>query len=564
MITSQMNRFIRHYYAGIGTPFAKKCLALYDEGDWDNLVLQQVSPDVYTDYWAYALDSSAAALLRKCKDLETSYDLVAAAKRNWNKGESDCLRTNIRLEPYLVGMSHPDCNEAIYRHIVGIRKVIKSVLRTAPSRGVYEGKFGPGATFTDPSVRSTIADKMNNRASVTRGALGLLPWWFETFWGRTSANAVPPRDPIEVRGNRFATAPKDAVKDRPIAAEPSVNIYYQLALGKLVRRRLKNAGIDLDNGKEIHMQVACEASITGALCTLDLSNASDTVAYSLVKLLLPPDWFVLFNELRSTHTHGVDTDKCRVGEADPSRGWRKLEKFSSMGNGFTFELETLIYFGIVKYVEMLFINDDSGKTLVFGDDIITNTELAKPVISILTFLGFTLNMTKSFWDGPFRESCGGDYFQGRPVRPYFMEEFPCEPQDFVAAANSMRRVAEEAFGGLDLHIRAWFALLDQIPSGIRRLRGPKGLGDAVIFDSDSSKWILRKRSQTLYIRVLRPHRTQKVPWRPFDEEVKFACALYAGLLDPEGLTPRNPMISYKVGWMPLYGTRWTPRSLIRN
>jgi len=228
-----------------------------------------------------------------------------------------------------------------------------------------------------------------------------------------------------------------------------------------------------------------------------------------------------------------------------------------MGNGYTFELETLIFFAIVKYTEMCFIDGDDGKTLVYGDDIICNTEIVKPVISILNFFGFTINSEKSFWDGPFRESCGGDYFNGQAVRPYFMKEFPCEPQHFIAAANAVRSTAQEALGSFDVVRRAWFHLLDQIPSGIRCCRGPQGLGDIVIHD-DESRWVTRERSQVKYVQVYRPVKYRKIPFRLFDPEIVHACALYGVPWSRGYIMPRDAVIGYKVGWMCAWGQKWLP------
>jgi hypothetical protein len=552
-LSPEVKRLAALIYSAIGTPHSSKLLAALESGDWDSIATSQVDPRAYTDSREYFLDAQASALLKKYKGLPCSFNRRGKALANWKAGEDSCFKANERLAPYLEGFSHPSCDVRVSHHIDGIRKIVKSILGKAPSLDDLNGNHGPGATFSDPSVRSTIADKMNSVPSMTPSAFWFLLPWMQTKWGDACRHSSPQRNPAQVRGNRFMTAPKDATKDRPIAAEPSINIFYQLSLGKLIRQRLNTVGIDLSGGQDVHRQVACESSITGFLSTLDLSNASDTVAYNLVKLLLPPEWFALLDQLRSPFTRMSRKDAALLGRSSENKEvWVKLEKFSSMGNGFTFELESLLFYAIVRYTEMYNLDGMvESKVLVYGDDIICPTEIVRPVIAILNFFGFSINETKSFFDSPFRESCGGDYFSGQAVRPYYLKKEPCAPHHFIAAANALRAKVSDSLGDLDIFKRAWFHLLDQIPSDIRSIRGPRGLGDLVIHD-EQDRWVIRWRTQSYYQRVYRPHRTQKVPYGLFDADVVHACALYGAPSGP-GLTPRDPVQSFKKGWIVAYG-----------
>jgi hypothetical protein len=236
-----------------------------------------------------------------------------------------------------------------------------------------------------------------------------------------------------------------------------------------------------------------------------------------------------------------------------------------MGNGFTFELETVIFISVIAAVmQETGVEPLLGENLyVFGDDIIFPTECASDVNAALKFLGMTVNETKSFVSGNFRESCGGDYFSGMDVRPFFLKELPSEPQDFIAIANGIRRLGSKNPQGLFLvnrYRRAWFRILDAIPSAIRRCRGPETLGDLVIHD-EVARWSTRWRSSIRYIRVWRPARFRKVPWRHFRPEVILASALYGVQsgdsfrekrepFDSLGVTPRDAVMGYKLGWTP--------------
>lgn len=562
-LSRNVKELARAIYAGIGTPLSKGLLAALDSGDWDAIAQCKADPRAYTSHQEYFSDATAASLLRKCTDLPTTFDRRGAALESWRLGEVDCYRTNERLNPYLEGRSHPACDMDVARHIDGIRAKIERVLsERAPPMDALQPKHGPGATFSDKSTRSTLADKMESRASITHNALWFLLDWVGTAWGREAlARDV---SPSFVRGNRFTTAPKDATKDRPIAAEPSVNIFYQLALGGEIRRRLKrHAGIDLDYGQDVHRRLACEASFAGHLATLDLKNASDTVSYNLVKLLVPTQWFRLLDELRSPFTRMAGRDVSTLtGRSESVRepAWVKLEKFSSMGNGFTFELETLLFWAIADYACEQAVGETREKTLVYGDDIICDTRGVRAVTAALRFFGLTINEDKSFSSGDFRESCGGDFWRGRPVRPYFLKGPLDEPQQLIAAANQVRRVAQDLFGGLGPFVAAWSALQLQLPTRVRRCRGPERLGDAVIHDHEVNwGWTSRARDRVFaYI----PVKHRKVSLAIFSEGTVFACGLYGVTVSGGSINPRDSVTGYNVRKLLIYGIDWVPQPRI--
>ena len=62
------------------------------------------------------------------------------------------------------------------------------------------------------------------------------------------------------------------------------------------------------------------------------------------------------------------------------------------------------------------------------------------LLESLKYAGFRINEAKSFWDGPFRESCGEHYFSGERVTPFFVksQEFKTLG-DWYWFANSIRQ-----------------------------------------------------------------------------------------------------------------------------
>jgi hypothetical protein len=230
-----------------------------------------------------------------------------------------------------------------------------------------------------------------------------------------------------VKGNRIEFVPKDARKERTIAIEPLMNLMIQLGVDRHIRRRLKRFRCDLDDQTR-NQRFAFRGSLPGGSgdCTLDLSAASDSISIGLCQLLLPKEWYHFLMALRSP-----------IGEV---RGEVfSYEKISSMGNGYTFALESLIFLAAAYAVAF----EDSRESAldrisVYGDDIIVPPTCYFRLVELLQTLGFKVNREKSFFSGPFRESCGMDYFRGTLVRPLFIKEEIHHVTELFSLCNRLR------------------------------------------------------------------------------------------------------------------------------
>lgn len=538
-LPTSVEKAVLHLFEDLATPISLKVSILWRYGEWDQLAAMRLGPEHYLEAEHYWRDSVAVNLVRKLRELPTSHDRKAVAEENFLLAEKQCFRSNLRLLPYL-SPGLPGTDEDVCAFLGKARKIAAKILGPCPY--LVEGRHGKGATYSDRGAYTTVPHKMSTEPTITPHAWPYHFQWLGTLWSK--AVAVSGKGPMYVQGNRFTTVPKDSEKDRGIAVEPSINIFYQLGYGRAIRHRLRAAGINLRLGQEIHKQVACEASISGALATMDLSNASDTVCSNLVKLLLPANWFESLNDLRSKKTLFQGR-------------WHLLEKFSSMGNGFTFELETLVFATLILALDPTGDDLALGKNVyVYGDDIIVPTAYSKAVIAMLSFFGMSVNKRKTFVDGPFRESCGGDYFLGVDVRPHHLEDSPNEPQQLISLANGLKRSCKADQSRAKSVRRAWFGVLDGLPSHIRSCRGPSDLGDLCVHD-DETRWRIRWRNSIRYIKVYRPAKYRKVPWSQFRPDVTLASALLgvpSGTRGSEplngGVIPRDAVLGYKLGWVP--------------
>jgi hypothetical protein len=530
--------------------------------DWEALVRAKVSPGGYTNAQHYFLDAQAAAFFNKNASLEVQIDREEVAFQKWKDAEAQCARTNAFLSRVLDGPSDRE-TEVVREFLLRVRKRVRWWMGPVPAS--LQGRFGPGVTLCCRGQLATAADKMSVKPTTTLSSLDITRHlWEETAWGRAIvARSLRGERVYEdgvlsyvsvVDAAKWMSVPKNALTDRSIEIGPSLNVFYQLAVGKRLKESFARKGWDLRHAADLHRRLACEASITGSHATIDLSSASDTVSRLLVKALVPSEWFDLLDRLRTKRT-------------ETREGTFFLEKFSGMGNGYTFELESVLFMAICQEVLSTFGHGSFPgiEISVFGDDIIVPTALAQKCVQALKLLGFETNASKTFVEGPFRESCGGDFFAGKAVRPHYAKKIPENPQEWIALANGIRRAAQVHFGELDrfsAHGAAWIRVLDAIPSSIRACRGPVDLGDIVLHD-DRERWTTQTRNSIRYIRTFSPFVAREgsrkggavVEMDNFWPEVQLATVL-AGKAetDPKGrvvgVIPRNSVTGYKHKWVP--------------
>jgi hypothetical protein len=553
------------YWAQLDCPTSLSLTILARAGQWAEVLAFRVEPEYFADAESYARANMAVCFLKKNPVIPgfSDEDRLRACHNSWRIGEASCYQANERLSPFLI---HSEMSSMPAQLLRRARAILLNWLGPCPDDNdnslFYDGaelkrsvptrkglvdvaRHGPGTTFSSSVANPTAADKFDEVMSLTRNASFYL-WnvagtkWMEALHERSVRTGVALRDCINYsRGNRFAAVPKTAMTHRGIAIECTLNVYFQLAIGRAIRQSLRRrAGWDLDNAAGVHRKMAQAASIDGSWATIDLSNASDSLCKNLVRILLHgTPWLERMEDLRSTHTFF-------------DKKWHLLEKFSSMGNGYTFELETCVFACLISAT--LELNGSSGvlghDLFVFGDDIIVRTEYARSVVAVLGWAGFKVNKEKTFTKGSFRESCGGDFFLGQPVRAFYLKQDLAYGTQTVYTLHNGARSSLENVGDFSPWFLDWVRKR-LLPVPLRHIGGPNRFGDSVLHGVEAKyRW---DRFGIRWVKTVRWYEPRLLRWKFWSDTVRLACRL-TGTGDTFGI--------YSRGHSPAEGFSWVSDS----
>ena len=358
-------------------------------------------------------ERQVAALFKKNEQFSDESKCAAAAQLNFERGECICRITNKRLDHF---HANPHRLDGVLAQWLG--RMEREIAFLLGDRSEFDDampsliRVTNGATEDRPRRRSIPFLKITGRLRAPRAAISALGRLL-LFYGvdLTSCRFTG------VERNAITLVPKNWKTHRTIAKEPTHSLPFQLALDSWFKSKLRKWGIDLSSQAK-NQEFARIGSIDGSLATVDLEMASDTLAFNCVAWLLPWDWFELLCSFRSS-------------SFSAPWGQGRYAKFSSMGNGYTFTLETLIFAAACRAV-------GSRQYAVYGDDIALETHLVPSLVKLLDFLGFRVNGAKSFFDpdSRFRESCGCDYYKGQLVTPFYLRECPRE-SDFAGMSHAL-------------------------------------------------------------------------------------------------------------------------------
>lgn len=451
----------------VNSPRALSCWILASNNEWGQVLKLPVHHDD-TNVDNSALDYLVTSVMKKNPRLPLKVNREQVALEKFLECEEHVRQTNIRLKSYRHGLSDSSIQPEVRKCIRSARRIISKILGPL-TRGDLENawnstRFGPGSTSAVSGTDVSSSRKYSALGATPRLISSLKTLLPSLWWEGAGTLAIP-----VIWHSRVTTVPKTALTDRPICIEPHLNGWMQLGTAALLRKKLRRFGLDLDHQADVNRLLASKAQDWG-LATIDLESASDTIAETLVRLLLPVRWVHLLELSRTDMTEMPDGTIIR------------LEKWSSMGNGYTFELESLIFYALALACSNLPVH-----TATFGDDIILPQDKADSLITALDFCGFRVNRSKTFLAGAFFESCGTDWLNGVDIRPFYFKAEVTSREDEIDAkfkmANQLRLYANRvcsrgARHGCDLRfLPAWLSVRSSLPGKWHNCRVPAGFGE---------------------------------------------------------------------------------------
>lgn len=487
-----------------GKPCAIAAQMLYDAGEFEQLVQLRLDP-FFAEWNGYSaqeffLANQSVQLFSKYADFPVSVDPEQRAFDKWLECEERCRQTNSLFRLRWEGKQAfpPSIERVISRARLKIKRILGEFSQEDLRKVREKCHFGPGADLSTKGSNTSWYSKFSTPGTVTPDCAQLIAELFgsefsiptrpegwvdneDTEWTTDCSSICDIVERAElVSTSRLAFVPKKALIHRPITVPPRWNIFVQLGIGEVIAGRLETFGIDIrDQTRNQRLASLCHRLM---LATLDMTSASDLNAVNAVIDLMSeadPYWLELILATREPYTTYTDR---KTGKEQTFR----LEKVSSMGNGYTFPLETLLFFSLAWSAseECGLFNKDHVS--VYGDDIIVPSQVAELLIQVFASLGHSVNTEKSFVNGGFYESCGQDYFQGKNVRPIFIKKKVDTVQEAFKLSNQLAVLAGRFIGipgfayGKIWNIR--HLVIRRIPRS-HRLFGPTDAGDGVIHET---------------------------------------------------------------------------------
>lgn len=370
---------------------------------------------------AFAASLLRNSFLKKRRDL-TSLSADAAAIDVWHASNQKCAN-------YRLAMPNSCVEEQID---ASVKHYLDRFAITFPT-SVDKYSYGPGASAYVKGTSfyvKTVGDVSMTSACIYRRYAALIAQ--HRVMVACERDRLAQAEYKVVSGSKLCCVPKNDKISRSICVEPTLNMFLQKGIAyELESALLNHYNIDLADQQFRNRRLARKGSIDRSFSTIDLKSASDSISVSWAREFLPP---VLFESLMACRSpicqiNGVDFEQHMIG---------------SQGNANTFPLQTIIFATVVKAVYdvkgvKLVLNKKGvdGNFGVYGDDIICVQETYEAICSTLVRYGFTVNDDKSFtgWT-QFRESCGGDYYDGLNVRPVYLNSIET-PQDRSSLYNRL-------------------------------------------------------------------------------------------------------------------------------
>jgi hypothetical protein len=261
----------------------------------------------------------------------------------------------------------------------------------------------------------------------------------------------------EVGINKVLFVPKDSRGPRTIACEPLEYQWLQQGLRRSLYQWIENHPLSRGRinftDQSVNQELARLASIDDHFATIDLSDASDRVSVWLVARLFAGQPYLLKHllALRSPHSRLPDGELVH------------LNKYAAQGSALCFPIEAICFYALA--VGCARAAAAVSQTYVYGDDIIIPKRYACDYISLLEELRLKVNREKSCISGPFKESCGTDYFRGVLVTPIKLRTVSASsPADIASLVSTSNQLFDKGFYKTSLRLESLLQRFD-IPFG---------------------------------------------------------------------------------------------------
>lgn len=326
----------------------------------------------------------------------------------------DSIKKFMDNQERLMGFSVPD--DPLTRTIVfGAKGYIDQILGDFSNLEICErASFGKKSSVGIPMRKACEGSRYEAPITGSRDQVE----WFDKYFGIWNRPALryaqsraellrkPPYRHVDVL--EAVLVDKTWKSLRMIMPNTTIGTLYSSGLGRTIEGRLRTFGHDIKYLQPVHGELAKIGSITGTLVTADQSLASDNITVDLIDRLFPSKWAYALK-------------KGRIEEMALYGRRIKTPTFATMGIGFTFPLQTLVFLAILLAIRDHCELDEQTVISVFGDDLIYDIRMHSVVMSVFPSLGLVINADKTFADGYFRESCGFDYYRGIDVRPFHLK-----------------------------------------------------------------------------------------------------------------------------------------------
>lgn len=480
VVANRTQQFVSAYLKALGTSYALNVREMFLAGRHSEILELPVPVSWgYSDSTSFHLDYLAYALLRKYPGLDVKVDTKEVALEKFRAAEELCRVTNTRVKDYAPFWRIQTPPTALHALVPKVRSKIARILGKVPYGDIADrAGWGPGVSNAIKGETSVAPHKYQYETGITLEAYDVIAPIFGAY--APSWNADKRLFCVEL-GSVVTTVRKNASTDRTIAVEPGFNLFWQLGIGRVLKELLLFAGLNLFT--QSRNRELSQKAFSFGLATIDFSSASDLIALWVVMLLLPREWSKLLDTFRSQQ-YFLDGK------------WQTSHKFSSMGNGFTFELESLIFYAcacvVVETLEL-----DKTNVSVFGDDVVLPAGAAPLFTELVESLGFVINQKKSYTSGQFYESCGAHWFRGFDVTPFNLKSSLSGWRELYTAHNSVMAVAHRLAGsaGLDSRFKPVIGMLrDWCREDGVLFYGPQSFGDTVLH-SNLDKVLTLKSTQ---------------------------------------------------------------------